>query len=438
MEEKKEKRSFSKARTSGDDRPKRNATRGTSSGPGRSKSTFSDGDNKPRRSYGDDRPRRSSTDDKPKRSYDSDRPRRESSDDRPKRPYSSDRPRRESSDDRPKRTFSSDRPRRESSDDRPKRTFSSDRPRRESSDDRPQRSYSDDRPRRSFNNEEEKPRRRRRDVTAESSILTEIVEKRKLEGRQSPPKQKILSLEYDEQYGPIRLNKYISNAGVCSRREADTLIESGSVTVNGVVVTEMGSKVLPTDEVRFGDKILQREKPVYLVLNKPKDFITTTDDEKDRKHVLQLVKGACKERVYPVGRLDKNTTGLLLFTNDGDLTKKLTHPKHEVRKVYYAELDKNLSLSDFDLIVNGLELEDGEIKVDDLAYVGATKKEIGITIHSGRNRIVRRIFEHLGYDVVKLDRVVFAGLTKKDLPRGEWRFLTSAEINILKMSVKSN
>ncbi|HNX21586.1 MAG TPA: pseudouridine synthase, partial [Bacteroidales bacterium] len=333
---------------------------------------------------------------------------------------------------------SSDRPRRESSDDRPRRSYDSDRPRRESSDDRPQRSYSDDRPRRSFNNEEEKPRRRRRDVTAESSILTEIVEKRKLEGRQSPPKQKILSLEYDEQYGPIRLNKYISNAGVCSRREADTLIESGSVTVNGVVVTEMGSKVLPTDEVRFGDKILQREKPVYLVLNKPKDFITTTDDEKDRKHVLQLVKGACKERVYPVGRLDKNTTGLLLFTNDGDLTKKLTHPKHEVRKVYYAELDKNLSLSDFDLIVNGLELEDGEIKVDDLAYVGATKKEIGITIHSGRNRIVRRIFEHLGYDVVKLDRVVFAGLTKKDLPRGEWRFLTSAEINILKMSVKSN
>ena len=255
-------------------------------------------------------------------------------------------------------------------------------------------------------------------MTAESSILTEIVEKRKLEGRQSPPKQKILSLEYDELHGPIRLNKYISNAGVCSRREADILIESGSVTVNGEVVTEMGVKILPTDEVRFGDKILQREKPVYLLLNKPKDFITTMEDEKDRKHVMQLVRGACKERIYPVGRLDKNTTGLLLFTNDGDLTKKLTHPKHEVRKVYYAELDKNLSLNDFETIAKGLELEDGEIKVDEIAYVGSTKKEIGITIHSGRNRIVRRIFEHLGYEVEKLDLVIFAVLTKKDLPRG--------------------
>ncbi|HPE39522.1 MAG TPA: pseudouridine synthase, partial [Bacteroidales bacterium] len=296
-------------------------------------------------------------------------------------------------------------------------------------------SFSSDRPRR--DSKDERPKRTRRDVTAESSILTEIVEKRKLEGRQSPPKQKILSLEYDELHGPIRLNKYISNAGVCSRREADILIESGAVTVNGEVVTEMGVKVLPTDEVRFGDKILQREKPVYLLLNKPKDFITTMEDERDRKHVMQLVKGACKERIYPVGRLDKNTTGLLLLTNDGDLTKKLTHPKHEVRKVYYAELDKSLSLNDFEAIAKGLELEDGEIKVDEIAYVGSTKKEIGITIHSGRNRIVRRMFEHLGYEVEKLDRVVFAGLTKKDLPRGEWRFLTQAEINILKMSVKS-
>ena len=381
MEEKKEKRSFSKTRSKGEEGPKRETSRGKSSGKERSKRTTGEGDNKPRRSYGDDRPRRSSGDDKPKRSFSSDRPRRDSNDERPKRSFSSDRPRRDSNDERPKRT--------------------------------------------------------RRDVTAESSILTEIVEKRKLEGRQSPPKQKILSLEYDELHGPIRLNKYISNAGVCSRREADILIESGSVTVNGEVVTEMGVKILPTDEVRFGDKILQREKPVYLLLNKPKDFITTMEDEKDRKHVMQLVRGACKERIYPVGRLDKNTTGLLLFTNDGDLTKKLTHPKHEVRKVYYAELDKNLSLNDFETIAKGLELEDGEIKVDEIAYVGSTKKEIGITIHSGRNRIVRRIFEHLGYEVEKLDRVIFAGLTKKDLPRGEWRFLTQAEINILKMSVKS-
>ena len=444
------KRSYSSdrpRRESSDDRPKRAYS---SDRPRRESS-----DDRPKRSYSSDRPRRESSDDRPKRAYSSDRPRRESSDDRPKRAYSSDRPRRESSDDKPKRAYSSDRPRRESSDDRPRRSFSDDkprrsfgddRPRRESSDDRPRRSfgddrprreYSDDRPRRSFNNEEEKPRRRRRDVTAESSILTEIVEKRIAEGRQNPPKQKILSLEHEELHGPIRLNKYISNAGVCSRREADVLIESGSVTVNGVVVTEMGSKVLPTDEVRFGDKILQREKPVYLVLNKPKDFITTTEDERDRKHVLQLVKGACKERIYPVGRLDKNTTGLLLFTNDGDLTKKLTHPKHEVRKVYYAELDKNLTANDFETIANGIELEDGAIKVDEIAYVGSSKKEVGVTIHSGKNRIVRRIFEHLGYEIVKLDRVVFAGLTKKDLPRGEWRFLTTAEVNILKMSVKS-
>jgi len=242
-----------------------------------------------------------------------------------------------------------------------------------------------------------------------------------------------LSLEFEEKHGPVRLNKYISNSGICSRRDADMLIQTGAIQVNGKIVTELGTKVMPTDEVRYGDKILQREKPVYLLLNKPKDYITTMEDERDRKHVIQLIKGACKERVYPVGRLDKNTTGLLLFTNDGEMTKKLTHPKHGIRKIYYVELNKNLTAADFEKIANGIELSDGEIKVDEIAYAGDTKREIGITLHSGRNRIVRRIFEQLGYEILKLDRVVFAGLTKKDLPRGKYRFLSEAEINILKM-----
>ena len=329
--------------------------------------------------------------------------------------------------------------------DKPRRRFHSDD---EQDNERPARKFGDKKPARKFAGQrggatsrprkahfdDDKPKRRR-DVTAESEILTEIVNKRKMEGRQAPRKQKILSLEYEEQYGPIRLNKYIANAGICSRREADTLIETGAIKVNGEIVTELGTKVMPTDEVRYGDRILQREKPVYILLNKPKDYITTTRDEFDRKDVMQLIKGACKERVYPVGRLDRNTTGLLLFTNDGEMAKKLTHPSHNIYKIYKVELDKNLKTSDFEEICNGVELDDGIIKPDEVAYVGDSKREIGITIHSGKNRIVRRIFEHFGYEVVKLDRTVYAGLTKKDLPRGEWRFLTEEDINILKRSL---
>lgn len=351
---------------------------------------------------------------KPKRSYNRD----ENSSDRPRRSYNRD----ENSSDRPRRSYNRD----ENSSDRPKRSYNRD----ENSSDRPRRSYD-----RNKNFESEEPRRKRRDVTAESEILTEIVERRKREGRQTPRRQKINSLEYEEKYGPIRLNKYIANAGICSRRDADTLIETGAITVNGKIVTELGTKVMPTDEIRYGDKILQREKPVYLLLNKPKDYITTTDDERDRKHVIQLVKGACKERIYPVGRLDKNTTGVLLFTNDGEMTKKLTHPKHGIRKIYHVELDKNLTFEDFNTIMEGIELDDGIIIPDEMAYVGSSKREIGITIHSGKNRVVRRIFESLNYQIIKLDRVVFAGLTKKDLPRGKWRFLSREEINILKMSL---
>jgi 23S rRNA pseudouridine2605 synthase len=281
-------------------------------------------------------------------------------------------------------------------------------------------------------------RPRRRNVTAESEILTEIVNKRKMEGRQAPRKQKILTLEYEEQHGPIRLNKYIANAGICSRRDADVLIASGAITVNGEVITEMGHKVLPTDEVRYGDKVLQRERPVYVLLNKPKDYITTTDDERDRANVMELVRDACEERIYPVGRLDRDTTGLLLFTNDGDLTKKLTHPSSQIEKTYLVELDKPFASIDMAALRNGIELADGVITPDDVQYVeGAdSKKEVGITIHSGKNRIIRRMFEFLGYEVVKLDRVVFAGLTKKDLRRGMWRFLTKNEISFLKMISK--
>lgn len=227
----------------------------------------------------------------------------------------------------------------------------------------------------------------------------------------------------------IRLNKYIANAGICSRREADTFIAAGNVTVNGKPVTEMGYKVKKTDDVRFDGRKLNPEKKEYVLLNKPKNFITTTRDEKGRRTVMELVSSASNNRLYPVGRLDRNTTGLLLFTNDGDLAKKLTHPKHGVRKIYHVHLERNVSIADLRKIREGLELEDGKVDVDEVDYVqGASKKEVGIEIRSGRNRVVRRIFEHLEYEVSRLDRVVFAGLTKKDLPRGHWRFLTEQEV----------
>jgi 23S rRNA pseudouridine2605 synthase len=233
--------------------------------------------------------------------------------------------------------------------------------------------------------------------------------------------------------GLIRLNKYLSNAGIASRRDADTLIVGGTVKVNGEVITQLGYKIKPSDKVTYGDSSVRSEKKVYLLLNKPKDYISTVDDPQERKTVMELIKGACKERLYPVGRLDRNTTGLLLFTNDGELTTKLTHPKFGVKKVYHVSLNKGLKPEDFKAIVEGIELEDGLVKADDLAFVGEGKKEIGIEIHSGKNRIVRRIFEHLGYDVLKLDRVIFAGLTKKDLPRGKHRFLNAKEVSFLKM-----
>ena len=233
---------------------------------------------------------------------------------------------------------------------------------------------------------------------------------------------------------PLRLNKFLANAGICSRREADEFIQAGVVSVNGEVVTELGTKILRTDVVKFHDQPVTIEKKVYVLLNKPKDYVTTSDDPQQRKTVMDLVKNACPERIYPVGRLDRNTTGVLLLTNDGDLASKLTHPKYLKKKIYHVYLDKNVTAHDLQQIAEGIQLEDGEIKADDVQYAHPTdKKQVGIEIHSGKNRIVRRIFESLGYRVQKLDRVQFAGLTKKNLKRGDWRYLTEEEVDRLRM-----
>ena len=253
-------------------------------------------------------------------------------------------------------------------------------------------------------------------------------------GLYSERKQQTYRQQNEDPTKPIRLNKYLANAGICSRREADDFIQAGVITVNGQVVDNLGAKVLPTDEVRFHDQPVRRERKVYILLNKPKNTVTTTDDPQERNTVIDIVRSACAERIYPVGRLDRNTTGVLLLTNDGELAKTLTHPSHNVKKLYHVTLNKPLTESDFEKIQKGLTLEDGPIEVDKIDYVtdDPTMREVGVEIHSGRNHIVRRIFESLGYEVIKLDRVMLAGLTKQNLPRGHWRFLTSAEISMLK------
>ena len=315
--------------------------------------------------------------------------------------------------DRPRRRFDDEKRGEGRRDDRPRRRFDDDeRPRRRFDDERPRggRRF-EDRPRRRFDDEEE-PRRGRKGYVREKDPL------------------------YDRPRatGEIRLNKYLADCGICSRREADDLIKAGCVTVNDEVITTMGYKVKTTDKVVYGGQTLNREKLRYLLLNKPKGYITTSDDPYERDTVMELVKDACHERIFPVGRLDKQTTGLLLFTNDGDLAKKLTHPSSEVPKLYHVLLDKPLTKNDMLRISEGIELDDGPIAADSIAYDqdDDSKKSVGIELHSGRNRIVRRIFEHLGYEVTKLDRVMFAGLDKYRLPRGEWRFLTDLEVVNLK------
>lgn len=246
-------------------------------------------------------------------------------------------------------------------------------------------------------------------------------------GRQNKPETQQAALSY-----PARLNKFISNAGICSRRDADLLIAEGKIKINDKVVTELGTKVEHDDEVKFNGKVIKPQNYAYILLNKPKDYITTMDDPENRKTVMQLIKGATESRIYPVGRLDRNTTGLLLFTNDGDLSQKLTHPSYKIKKIYQVELDKPITAYHFEQIAKGITLEDGEVKVDDIAILTPDKKSIGVQIHVGKNRIVRRIFEHFEYEVVKLDRTMYGQLTKKELPKGKWRNLTEKEVVNLK------
>ena len=305
---------------------------------------------------------------------------------------------------------------------RPARTFN----REERNNDRPVRTFNreergGDRPARTFNRDE-----RSNDRGFKGGAKRTGAPKRDEKPRSYP------KYNPNQPVGEVRLNRFISQSGVCSRREADEFILAGVVTVNGQVVTELGTKILPTDEVRFHDEKLQGEKNVYLVLNKPKGYVTSLDDPHAEKTVMDLVKNACTERVYPVGRLDKNSLGLLLITNDGDITRQLTHPSYRKKKIYQVTLDKALTRADMDSLTEGITLEDGDIFADEVAYASEDKRTVGVEIHSGRNRIVRRMFEHLGYTVQKLDRVYYAGLTKKNLKRGEWRFLTRDEVMRLK------
>ena len=374
-------------------------------------------------------------DEKPRgerRFNDEDRPRRKFNDeDRPRRKFDDDKPRRRFNDeDRPRRKFNDDdKPRRRCNDeDRPHRKFNDDdKPRRRFNDeDRPRRRFDEDRPRRRFEDDDRARRGRRfEDVEEEEAPRR---------GRKGYVREKDPMYDRPAATGEIRLNKYLADCGVCSRREADELIKAGCVTVNGEVVTTMGFKVKTNDKVVYGGQTLNREKLRYILLNKPKGYITTADDPEGRETVMELVKDACHERIFPVGRLDKNTTGLLLLTNDGELAKKLTHPSSEVSKLYHVVLNQPLTRNDMLRIAEGIELDDGFISADEIAYDADddSKKSIGIKLHSGRNRIVRRIFEHLGYDIVKLDRVMFAGLDKYRLPRGDWRFLSDQEVAMLK------
>ena len=406
----------------------------------------SENGDRPQRSYSSDRPYRqrfnpnAENGDRPQRSYNNDRsyrPRYNSEGgDRPQRSYGNnaggDRPYRprynSEGGDRPQRPYGNnaggDRPYRprynSEGGDRPQRPYGNNaggdrpfRPRYNSNGDRPQRPYGN---RDSYS----RPIRRTGDYDPNAKY--------------SKKKQ----IEYKEQFvdpnEPIRLNKFLANAGVCSRREADEFITAGVVSVNGEVVTELGTKIKRGDEVKFHDQTVSIERKIYVLLNKPKDTVTTSDDPQARRTVIDFVKGACDERIYPVGRLDRNTTGVLLLTNDGDLASKLTHPKYLKKKIYHVHLDKNLTKADMEQIAAGIQLDDGEIQADAISYTDDFKKdEVGIEIHSGKNRIVRRIFESLGYKVVKLDRVFFAGLTKKGLRRGEWRYLTEQEVNFLRM-----
>ncbi|HTH82602.1 MAG TPA: pseudouridine synthase [Mucilaginibacter sp.] len=427
-----------------------------SSGPAAERSSFSSGAEK--KSFGPRKPysgRPAGDDEKPKRSFGGESAGDKKSFTPRNKPYSG---RPTGDDDRPKRSFGGDSagdkksfaPRSKpysgrgaSDDDRPKKSFGSDSGEKKSFSttrnrkptgadygDKPKRTFGD-KPKGDFKKRDgEKPFRK----AGDKPVYDKITRDRDAPVKTLRPKKATKK----EEDGLIRLNRYIANAGICSRRKADELIAAGVIAVNGEVVSELGLKVDPfKDEIRYNGETLKREKSVYVLLNKPKDYITTTDDPQERRTVMHLVEKASRERIYPIGRLDRNTTGLLLMTNDGDLADKLSHPRSNITKLYQVELNKSLTQGDLNKIMFGLELEDGLIKPDSVSYVqGASKKEVGIQIHSGKNRIVRRIFEHLGYEVVKLDRVVYANLTKKDLPRGRWRFLDEKEVIQLKHLIK--
>ncbi|MFA5419188.1 MAG: pseudouridine synthase [Bacteroidales bacterium] len=390
-----------------------------------------------KKSYGASRPDSEASSDRPfKKPYKSNRPESGPSSERPyKKPYGTSRPDSDTSSDRPfKKPYKSNRPESGPSSERPyKKPYSASRPDSNTSSDRPfKKPYKSNRPESGSSSERPNKKPYSKSASDSGKPSTRPYNKGKFASKAKPETD---SEGFQGLKSVIRLNKYLADAGICSRREADRLIESGVVEINGVVVTELGTKVGPNDKVRYGGESLKREKLRYVLLNKPKGFISTSDDPMDRKTVMHLVENACKERIYSVGRLDRNTTGLLLFTNDGDMAKKLTHPKHKVRKLYHVTLDKPLTKNDMLQILKGVELDDGMVQPDKIDWVEdvAAKNEVGIELHSGKNRIVRRIFEHLGYQVEKLDRVVFAGLTKKDVPRGKWRLLTDKEVDMLKM-----
>ena len=345
-------------------------------------------------------------------------PRRD--DERPRKPFGG------RKEERQKRSFGG----RREDDERPRRAFGGRRDEQE-------------RPRRAFGGRRNEQERHRKPFGGRREESTGSRIRRAFEGEgEAPLKPKYKgAVEYTpkprkpiaEGEKGVRLNKYIANSGICSRREADEFIQAGLVKVNDIIITELGTRVFQNDVVKFNDETIKGEEKVYIVMNKPKDFVTTTSDAHAEKTVMDLIAGKCRERVYPVGRLDKATTGVLLITNDGDLTERLTHPSFEKKKIYQVTLDKNLGAGDFEKILKGIVLEDGPIAADALSYLDGDNSMLGIEIHSGRNRIVRRIFESLGYKVKKLDRVYFAGLTKKNLRRGQWRFLTEQEVAMLKM-----
>ena len=403
------------------------------------------------RTFGSDRPRRSFGEGSERRSFGGDRPRRTFGDNSERRSFGGDRPRRSFGEGRPfgenseRRSFGSDRPRRSFGEntERPKRTFGENSERRSFGGDRPRRSFGEGSERRGFGGR--KPAGRGFNTAKKSfyksdfnyfrdeeeSGINQMISRRpQLDNDKYSDNDTVAVPIKDE----VRLNKFIANSGVCSRREADNFILAGVVTVNGEVVTELGTKVnINTDDIRFNGERLKGENKVYIVMNKPKGFVTTASDPHADKTVMDLLKG-CPTRVFPVGRLDKNTTGVLMFTNDGEIAEKLTHPSYDKKKIYQVSLDSKLKKEDYDKILSGVELSDGVIAADELEYIEADDhRKLGIEIHSGKNRIVRRIFESLGYEVKALDRVYFAGLTKKGLKRGEWRYLSEGETNLLRL-----